>query len=155
MKNLILLLTMILSLTAFGQDNKTTTTVPIPAAVEFAFQNQFPNTIAEWSTTYEGEANDQRIYVGKFEINTVTNNAMYDIEGQFYALQTSLISNEVPATIRKYMKKNYPKNPINIASKTIDKTSKLIYEVGISRDGTFYDFVFDSNGNFIQMIQKD
>lgn len=55
MKNLILAIISVLSLTAFGQDKKTITTEKIPIEVEYAFQKQFPNIIAKWSTTYEGD----------------------------------------------------------------------------------------------------
>ena len=155
MKSLIVSVIMVLSLTAFGQDYKVVTTEKIPIEVEFAFQKQFPNTIAVWSTTYEGDDEDQLVYVGKFEINTVKNAAMFYKDGQFKALEISLIGNELPLAVNKYMKKNYPKTQINEASKTIDSNAKVIYEVGIIRDGVFYDLVFDADGDFLQMLRKD
>ena len=154
MKNIILSIAMVISLTAFGQDNKTTAE-KIPIEVEFAFQKQFPNTTAKWSTTYEGDDDEQLIFVGKFEINTIKNAAMYFKDGQFKALETSLVKSELPILVQKYLNENYPKNTISEASKTIDNTEKVIYEVGMMREGAFYDLVFDADGNFIQMIQKD
>lgn len=155
MKSLIVSIVMVLSLTAFGQDSKTLTTEKIPIEVEFAFQKQFPNTIVKWSTTYEGDDEEQLIFIGKFEINAIKNAALYYKNGQFKALETSLISNELPIAIKKYMKKNYPKIPITEASKTIDNNAKIIYEVGIMREGAFYDFVFNADGDFLQMLKKD
>lgn len=142
-------------MTAFGQDKKTITTEKIPIEVEYAFQKQFPNIIAKWSTTYEGDDDELLNFVGKFEINSIKNAAMYFTDGQFKALETSLVKSELPIIVQKYMKENYPKNRITETSKTIDNTEKVIYEVGIIRDGAFYDLVFNADGNFIQMLQKD
>lgn len=155
MKSLIVSIVMVLSLTALGQNYQTINSERIPIEVEFAFQKQFPNTTAIWSSTYQGNDQDQLVFIGKFQVNAVKNAAMYYKDGQFKALEISLISNELPRTVKKYLKKNYPKIPINEASKTIDYDGKVIYEVGIINNGAFYDLVFDSEGYFLQMIQKD
>lgn len=155
MKNLILSIVLILGMTAFAQDIKKVTPETIPAEVSFAFQNQFPDSVAEWSSNYRGDDDHQLVFIGTFKINSIQNAAVYNKQGMFQALKTSITKNQLPISAQKYMNDNYPKNPIRSASKTIDNKTKVIYEVGIIKGTLFCDFVFNGNGNFLQIVERD
>lgn len=62
---------------ATGQ-SKTTFTKKreIPLEVEMAFQKQFPNSTADWKTTYMGDDLEENIFEGEFKIKGVKTTAM-------------------------------------------------------------------------------
>lgn len=155
MRNLILSIAFILGMNAFAQDIKNVTLETIPAEVSLAFQNQFPNSTAEWRSNYQGNDDEQLVFIGTFKINSIQNAVIYDKEGIFQALETSITTSQLPISIQKYMSANYPKNPIRSVSKTINNKTKVIYEVGIIRGTLFYDLVFNGDGDFLQMVEKD
>jgi hypothetical protein len=69
MKNIFLLIGLIFSLVVFAQNKKTATKIrTIPLEVDTAFQKQFPNSTADWKTTYMGDDLEEKIFEGEFRI---------------------------------------------------------------------------------------
>jgi hypothetical protein len=154
MKNIILSIALLFSFVVFGQTKKNSTKIiSIPIEVESAFQKQFPNTKADWKTTYMGDDFEKKIFEGECIINGVKATAMYTKEGFFKALQMDIEMNELPAAALTYMKTNFPNDTISEIWKTVDYHKETLYGVVISRKGQFYDYIFDGTGYYLHFVE--
>lgn len=63
--------------------------------------------------------------------------------------------NKLPIPAANYMKANYPNDIISEIWKTIDNNDLVHYGVVISRTNTFYDYIFDANGDFLRIVEED
>jgi hypothetical protein len=127
-----------------------------PEMVKVAFEKQYPNKIPVWSEEYVGDDNDEIRYEAKFNADTNTKAlAVYDNLGTLKALETQISLSQLPPKAQAYLKKNYPANAIHEIAVVVDYKNKTTYEVIIEKKGQFYDVVFDKNGGFDVIIQKD
>ena len=127
----------------------------IPLEVDTAFQKQFPNRTADWKITYMGDDLEEKIFEGEFRINGVKTTAMYTKEGLFKALQMDIEANEIPALALDYMKTNFPNDKVSEIWKTIDNTKLTLYGIVISKEDKFYDYIFDSSGDYLRFVEED
>ena len=81
--------------------------------------------------------------------------AVYDNLGVLKAFELAIPVSKLPVAALNYLKKNYPKNAIREASVVVDYKNKTTYEVGIEKDSNFYDVVFDKDGGFNVIVQKN
>ncbi|MEO8238125.1 MAG: PepSY-like domain-containing protein [Flavobacterium sp.] len=125
-----------------------------PLKVTETFQKEYPNKIPVWGIEYVGHDNDEIRYEAKFNTNDGEALAVYDNLGVLKAFELAIPVSKLPVAALNYLKKNYP-NAIREASVVVDYKNKTTYEVGVEKDSNFYDVVFDKNGGFDVIIQKD
>jgi hypothetical protein len=134
-------------------DNKAVTP---PETVRFAFEKEYPNKKAIWALEYVGDDNDEIRYEGKFKTNeNASALAVYDNLGNLKAFELQIPLSQVPQKAQNYLKKNNAANAIREIAVVVDSNQKTTYEVGIEKDARFYDVVFDKNGGFDVIIEKD
>lgn len=157
MKKAFLILVFLYSclLTAQSQIAQNTVVTP-PEKVLFTFQKEYPGKIAVWALKYVGDDDDEIRYEGKFKTNENTESlAVYDNLGVLKAFETQIPLSKLPQKAQNYLKKNYPAKAIREVAVVVDDKNKTTYEVGIEKDSKFYDVVFDKNGGFDVIVQKD
>lgn len=127
-----------------------------PDVVKLAFEKGYPNKKPVWSMEYVGDDNDEIRYEAKFNLTTKTKAvAVYDNSGILKAFEKKIPLSELPQKAQTYLKTNYPTNAIREIAIITDYKNKITYEVGIKKEDKFYDVVFDKNGGFDVIIQKD
>jgi flagellar biosynthesis/type III secretory pathway M-ring protein FliF/YscJ len=127
-----------------------------PEKVKFAFEKEYPNKIPVWSEEYVGDDNDEIRYEAKFNADNNTKAlAVYDNLGVLKALETQISLSQLPQKAQTYLKKNYPASAIREIAVVVDYKNKTTYEVGVEKQARFYDVVFDKNGGFDVIIEKN
>ncbi|TDO71059.1 putative PepSY-like beta-lactamase-inhibitor [Flavobacterium chryseum] len=127
-----------------------------PEKVRFAFEREYPNKIPVWSLEYVGDDNDEIRYEAKFNVNATTKGlAVYDNLGILKAYEVQIPLSQLPPKAQAYLKKNYPAKDVHEIAVVVDYKNKTTYEVGVEKKGVFYDVIFDKNGGFDVIIQKD
>lgn len=127
-----------------------------PEKVKFTFEKEYPGKITIWSEEYVGDDNDELRYEAKFKTDKNAEAlAIYDINGALKAYELQIPLNQLPTKAQNYLKKNYTANAIREASVVVDDRNKTTYEVGVEKTGKFYDVVFDKNGGFDVVIEKN
>lgn len=152
MKNVFLLTAFLFCSLIIGQN----TIVTPPEQVKMNFEKEYPNKTAVWSMKYVGDDDDEVRYEAKF--NTEKNTkalAVYDNLGVLKAYELQIPLSQLPQKAQNYLKKNYAPKAIKEIAVIVDDKNKTTYEVGIEKDSKFYDVVFDKNGGFDVLVQKD
>ena len=127
-----------------------------PEKVLFTFQKEYPGKTAVWALKYVGDDDDEIRYEGKFRTKENTESlAVYDIYGVLNAFETQIPLSQLPQRAQTYLNKNYSAKAIKEVAVVVDDKNKTTYEVGIEKNSRFYDVVFDKNGGFDVMIEKD
>lgn len=127
-----------------------------PEKVLFTFQKEYPGKTAVWALKYVGDDDDEIRYEGKFRTKENTESlAVYDIYGVLKAFETQIPLSQLPQRAQTYLNKNYSAKAIKEVAVVVDDKNKTTYEVGIEKNSRFYDVVFDKNGGFDVMIEKD
>lgn len=127
-----------------------------PEKIRFAFEKEYPGKTAVWSEEYVGDDDDEVRYEAKF--NTEKNEkalAVYDNLGILKAFELQIPLKQLPLKAQTYLKQNYSPKAIKEIAIVVDDKSKTTYEVGVSKDSKFYDVVFDKNGGFDVIIEKN
>lgn len=157
MKNLLLVVLFLCSSFLIGQNGTSPDKlVTPPEKVLFTFQKQYPGKTAVWALKYVGDDDDEIRYEAKF--NTDKNKkalAVYDNLGILKAFELQIPLSQLPLKAQVYLKKNYPAKVIKEIAVVVDDKNTTTYEVGIEKDLKFYDIVFDKNGGFDVMVEKD
>lgn len=134
---------------------KTVEKIAPSKVVKTAFERDFPNIIAEWTENFGGDDLDHIRYNANFKFNNTEALAVYDYLGNLKVYEIQIQTKDIPSNVMSYLKREYKNLTINEASKVRNDKNEVTYEVGIIRDGKFYDVVFDQNGDFLEVIQKN
>jgi len=127
-----------------------------PELVRVAFEKEYPGKVPVWSEEYVGDDNDEIRYEGKYNVNNTTKAlAIYDNLGNMKAYELQIPLSQLPPKAQAYLKKNYPAKAIMEIAVVVDDKNITTYEVGIEKDSKFYDIIFDKDGGFNVIIQKD
>jgi len=127
-----------------------------PEKVVYTFQKEYPGKIPVWTMKYVGDDDDEIRYEAKYVTDTKAKAlAVYDNLGVLKAYELQIPLSQLPAKAQNYLKKNYPAKAIKEIAVVVDYKNTTTYEVGIEKDSKFYDVVFDKNGGFDVLIQKD
>ena len=127
-----------------------------PEKVLFTFQKEYPNKVPVWSMEYVGDDNDEVRYEAKFKTDTNAEAlAVYDNLGILKAYELQIPLSQLPPKAQGYLKNNYPAKAIREIAVVVDYKNKTTYEVGVEKDSRFYDVVFDKNGGFDVIIEKN
>ena len=154
MKSLLLIVSLFFAVVLHAQDENSKVVVPT-LEVAKAFQKDFPKVKAVWRTDYAGADSDQLCYEGDFVVNEINMTAVYSAIGIFKVLEIEIKPAEIPAKASSYLAKNYPKNKINKAARMMTNTNNITYEIGITLNDKSTDAVFNKEGDFLRMVQKD
>ncbi len=123
--------------------------------VKKAFEKDFPKVVPVWRQEFNGEDKDQLSYEADFTMNNNNLTAVYNALGTFKVLQIEMKQADIPAKIASYMARNYPKNNIRKAAKLMTNDNKVTYEIGITINNKWIDAVFNKEGDFLEMVEKD
>jgi hypothetical protein len=148
MKNLVLALAIVFSLSTFAQKVEKEKKATVPAIVKSAFANDYPATKAKWGKEDEN-------FEAEFELNGVDASAVYDKLGNKKELEVEIKTNNLPLATLDYLKKNYPNNKVKEAAKITNDKNVVTYEAEIKKDNKSYDILFDSKGKFIKIVAGD
>ena len=111
----------------------------VPAAVKTKFASEYS---AAKKVKWEKEE-------GKFEAHFILNgtemSATYDAIGNKLETETEIETSALPKSVSEYVSKNYAGHKIKEAAKIVDATGTVTYEAELKSG----DFIFDSNGNFL------
>lgn len=155
MKNVIFTLVFLCANYLMAQNDPNKEVIP-PEKVKFTFEKEYPNKKPVWSLDYVGDDNDEIRYEAKFKTDTNAEAlAVYDNLGILKAYELQIPLSQLPPKAQTYLKKNYPAKAVREIAVVVDYKSKTTYEVGVEKDSKFYDVVFDKNGGFDVIIQKD
>jgi len=157
MKKIFLMITFLYSSFLIGQSGVSPDKVVTPPEkVVFTFQKEYPGKVPVWTLKYVGDDDDEIRYEAKFKTDKNTNAlAVYDNLGAMKAFELQIPFNQLPQKAQTYLKKNYPASAIKESAVVVDDKNKTTYEVGIQKNAKFYDVVFDKNGGFDVIIEKD
>lgn len=157
MKNVLPVILFLCSSFLFAQEGTNMKKVVTPPEkVRFAFEKEYPGKTAVWSEEYVGDDDDEVRYEAKF--NTEKNEkalAVYDNLGILKAFELQIPLKQLPLKAQTYLKQNYSPKAIKEIAIVVDDKSKTTYEVGVAKDSKFYDVVFDKNGGFDVIIEKN
>lgn len=120
-----------------------------------AFEKDFPRIEPVWRKEYNGEDKDQLNYEADFTLKNSNMTAVYDALGVFKVLEVQIQDAEIPVKISRYMAKNYPKNTIRKAAKLMTNNNEVTYEIGITISDKWTDAIFNKEGDFLRMVQKE
>jgi hypothetical protein len=127
-----------------------------PEKVLYTFQKEYPGKIPVWTMKYVGDDDDEIRYEAKYTTDKKAKAlAVYDNLGILKAYELQILLNQLPAKAQNYLKKNYAAKAIKEVAVVVDDKSKTTYEVGVEKDAKFYDVVFDKNGGFDVIIEKN
>lgn len=154
MKYLLLIVSLFFAVVVHAQDENSKKVVPT-LEVEKAFQKDFPKVTPVWRKDYAGADRDQLSYEGDFVVNKTNMTAVYSAIGTFKVLEIEIKPAEIPAKASSYLAKNYPKNKINKAARVMTNTNNITYEIGITLNDKWTDAIFNKEGDFLRMVQKD
>lgn len=154
MKNVLSIFCVLCGLVTFGQNQPKIKEIVPPAEVSAAFEKEFPRMKPVWSQEFTGQDEDEIRYEANFS-DIVNKMVVYDKLGNLKAVEISIQINELPTNAIHYLRSNTYEKSITEIVKVTDNIKITTYEAGINKDGKFFDLVFDSQGNFIQMAEKD
>lgn len=127
-----------------------------PEKVKFAFEKEYPGKVPVWSEEYVGDDNDEIRYEAKYNVDQKTRaTAIYDNLGVLKAYELQIPLNKLPLAAQTYLKKNYAAKAVKEIALVVDYKNTTTYEVGVQKDGKFYDVVFDKDGDFNVTIEKN
>ncbi|WP_246074231.1 hypothetical protein [Flavobacterium daemonense] len=127
-----------------------------PEKVQFAFDKEYPGKTAVWSEEYVGDDDDEIRYEAKFNKDKNTKAvAIYDNLGVLKAFELQIPLSKLPWPAQNYLRKNYSPKAIKEIAVVVDDKNKTTYEVGVTKDSKFYDVVFDKDGDFDVIIEKN
>ncbi|MFD1604689.1 hypothetical protein ACFSJW_14860 [Flavobacterium artemisiae] len=127
-----------------------------PEKVKFAFEKEYPGKTPVWSEEYVGDDNDEIRYEAKYNVDQKTKaTAIYDNLGVLKAYELQIPLSKLPQSAQIYLKKNYAAKAVKEIALVVDYKKTTTYEVGIQKDGKFYDVVFDKDGDFNVTIEKN
>ncbi|MGE6355250.1 PepSY domain-containing protein [Flavobacterium sp. NPDC079362] len=157
MKNLFLFIIFLCSSFIIGQNGVSPDkAVTPPEKVLYTFQKEYPGKTPTWTMKYVGDDDDEIRYEAKFKTNATSEAlAVYDNLGVLKAFESQIALSKLPAKAQAYLKKNYPAKAIKEIAVVVDDKNKTTYEVEIQKDSKFYDVVFDKNGGFDVIVEKD
>ncbi|WP_230392498.1 hypothetical protein [Flavobacterium sp. LC2016-01] len=124
--------------------------------VQFTFEKEYPGKTAVWSEEYVGDDDDEIRYEAKFNKDKNTKAvAIYNNSGVLKAFELQIPLSKLPLNAQAYLKKNYSPKAIKEIAVVVDDKNKTTYEVGVTKDSRFYDVVFDKDGDFNVIIEKN
>ena len=150
MKNLFLLVSVFFGFLFHAQDENSKKVEP-SLEVQKAFEKDFPKATAAWTI----DDRDQLSYEGDFTQNHTEMTAIYSAAGELKVLEIGMKVSDVPFKVSNYLAQNYPKNKINNAARAITGNSTITYEIGITINDRWTDAIFNKEGDFLRMVQKD
>lgn len=157
MRNIFFFITFLYTSFLIGQNGTSRDKVVTPPEkVLYTFQKEYPGKIAVWTMKYVGDDDDEIRYEAKYITDKKANAlAVYDNLGVLKAYELQIPLSQLPPKAQLYLKNNYPANAIKEIAVVVNDKNKTTYEIGIQKDTKFYDVVFDKNGGFDVIIEKD
>ncbi len=157
MKNVFLTFTFLCSSFLIAQEGTNMKKVVTPPeVVRLAFEKEYPGKVPVWAEEYVGDDNDEIRYEARYNINNTTKAlAVYDNLGIMKAYELQIPLSQLPPKAQAYLKKNYPAKAIREIAVVVDYKKITTYEVGIEKDGKFYDIQFDKDGGFDVIVEKN
>lgn len=112
----------------------------VPAAVKSALQKNYPNVK---EIKWEKEKGN---YEAGFKQNSTDYSVLLNASGSILETETGIAVNSLPASVKEYVAKHYPKNKIKESAKITDAKGVVTYEAEVGGK----DLIFDSSGKFLK-----
>ncbi|KAF2327838.1 hypothetical protein [Flavobacterium ginsenosidimutans] len=149
MKKIILFAVFIYSNFLIGQG---ASIVP-PENVVKAFENQYPKKKATWDIEYIGKGDDV-IFEAKFSAAPKTIGlARYDQNANFKSYKVQILLAKLPKKAQSYLKANYSVKSFKQFFSVVDDLKEKTFEAGVTKDGKYYNVIFDQEGEFYKRTQ--
>jgi len=116
----------------------------VPSAVASKFSTLYPNSKAEQWKNVKGN------YETKFTQDKTKMCVVIDPSGNVVKTTTTIAVSELPKSVSGYVTKNYPKEKITEACKTIEADGKVKYEALVKDNH----LCFDTDGNFVKSEKR-
>jgi hypothetical protein len=145
MKNFLVMTGCALSIctTTFSQDIKPS---QVPTVVKSALMKKYPEaTKVSWE---KENGNYEANWGGK---SREDNSAQFTPEGLFVEIEKAISVNDLPASVKSYIKEHEKGAAIKEAARITDSKGKVTYEAEVKGK----DLIFDENGNFLKAESGD
>jgi hypothetical protein len=131
-----LFLLCVILLGAFHVEAQSISKSEVPAPVLSRVKALYPDVNKiEWE-------NVDGLYEASFDVKKVETSLLISWDGTLVHTETEIEASAVPANIMDYIKKHHPSSGISEASRIIDLTSKVTYEI----EADDIEYVFDAYG---------
>ncbi|WP_293871161.1 hypothetical protein [Flavobacterium sp.] len=154
-KNLLFMAIFLFSLLINAQLLENSKKIEPTLEVKKAFEKDFPKITPIWRKEFDGNGNNQLSYEANFNLNDTNMTAVYSANGLFNVLQVEIKTADIPVRVSNYMAKNYPKNNIKKAAKLMTNSNKTTYEIAITINGKWVNAIFNKEGDFLEMFEKE
>ncbi|MCF6131621.1 hypothetical protein [Flavobacterium wongokense] len=155
MKKLVLAFSVLCSFLLQAQAAENGKDVEPTLQVTKAFEKDFPKVKPFWRKEFDGDDADKLSYEADFTVSNTNMTAVYNALGVFKVLEVQIKESEIPKKISTYMARNYPKNTIKKAARLMTNSNKITYEIGITINEKWVDAIFNKEGDFLEMVEKD
>jgi len=130
-----------ISTATFAQEKKNKENIKVPAAVQTALQQKYPEAKnVGWE---KEDGNYEANWGGK---SGEDNSVQFTPSGEFIEIVKAIPVSSLPQNTVSYVKEHYKEAKITEAGKVTDAKGKTSYEVEIHGK----DVIFDENGNFVK-----
>jgi len=141
MKKILLIMAVTLGSFVYGQNISNSA---VPSAVASKFSALYPSSKAEQWKNAKGN------YETKFTQDNTKMCVVIDPSGNVVKTSTSINVSELPKSVSDYVAKNYPKQKISEACKTMEADGKVKYEAKVKESH----LCFDADGNFVKSEKR-
>ena len=117
----------------------------VPSAIKNSLTKLHPTAKVE---KWEKEGNN---YEAEFTENKVETSVEFGPNGQLIATETEMKVSDLPKAVSDYFAKNMPGKKIAEASKIVAASGTVGYEAEVDE----VDYIFDSNGTFVEKIVEE
>ncbi len=124
----------------------------LPKAVVESFHKSYPK--AEIKNASKETEHGKTYYEIESVDGSVNRDVKYAENGELAELETTISFDEVPNTVKKSFKKNYPKAEV-LKSEKVVEGKKTNYEFLIEENESKSEIVFNSNGKVVKVEKKN
>lgn len=115
----------------------------VPEAVKSSMQKSYSNAK---NVKWEKEKDN---YEAGFTFNATDYSVLFDASGSIVETETGIAINALPAAVKDYLSKHYPKQKIKEAAKITDDKGIVTYEAEINGK----DIILDESGKLLKEVK--
>lgn len=121
----------------------------VPLAVKESVNKMYANPkVDKWEIE---DGNYEASFIAKGTVKAVSSSALFTADGKFLQFEYAITANEVPEAAKNYVATNFPGKTMSEMTKIKTVTGAVTYEIEVDEK----DYIFDSNGNYLKMEEKD
>ena len=121
----------------------------LPQTIESAFKNKYP------TSKLDGWRYEEELYYIDFIAKSISYTSVFNEEGEWLETSESISDFDIPATLKDYIKHNYPQGNISYSEKVVTKDNQNIIRANIYNDMEFIVIQCDNNGTNIKVTKVE